>query len=170
MNITSASDLISRCLPIPGSTDHSVWGLSTHSICTQTDANILKDGFRSFPSGHAGLSFAGLGFLSFYLAGKLHLWDQRGYTARSWLSLVPLLGAALVAVSRTMDYRHHWEDVVVGSLLGLTYSFFSYRQFFPPLAHPSSEVTHAPRIDLSPLSMGMQEETQRLLRLDEEGG
>ena len=73
-------DLISRCLPVPGSMDSPVWGLSNYTICTQTDENILKDGFRSFPSGHASLSFAGLGFLSFYLAGKLHLWDERGYT------------------------------------------------------------------------------------------
>lgn len=51
------------------------------------------------------VSFAGLGFLSFYLAGKLHLFDKKGHTGKAWLSLTPLAGATLVAISRTMDYR-----------------------------------------------------------------
>lgn len=76
------SDLLSRCLPSPGAKDNPVWGLSNYTICTQMDEHILRDGFRSFPSGHASLSFAGLGFLSFYLAGKLRLWDEHGYTVR----------------------------------------------------------------------------------------
>lgn len=46
-------DLIDRCQPIPGSVNAPVYGLSNHTICTQTDAYILRDGFRSFPSGHS---------------------------------------------------------------------------------------------------------------------
>jgi hypothetical protein len=49
-------DLIDRCQPKPGSADPPVFGLSSHSICTQTDNAILKDGFRSFPSGHSSCS------------------------------------------------------------------------------------------------------------------
>jgi diacylglycerol diphosphate phosphatase/phosphatidate phosphatase len=45
-------DLVDRCQPIQGSTD-PVLGLSNSTICTQTDNAILKDGFRSFPSGHS---------------------------------------------------------------------------------------------------------------------
>lgn len=101
----------------------------------------MLDGFRSFPSGHSSLSFAGLGFLGFYLAGKLHLFDHRGYAAKAWISLVPFAGAALVAISRTMDYRHHWQDVLVGSILGTVVSYFTYRQYYPRL---TSEVSHRP--------------------------
>ncbi|KAG6376387.1 PAP2-domain-containing protein [Boletus reticuloceps] len=130
-------DLLSRCIPKPGS-QNSTYGLSTDAICTQTDQSIMLDGWRSFLSGHSSLSFAGLGFLSFYLAGKMHLFDNRGHTHKAWISLTPLAGATLVAISRTMDYRHHWHDVVAGSILGLVVSYFAYRQYFPSLSSPMS--------------------------------
>ncbi|KDQ07946.1 hypothetical protein BOTBODRAFT_38383 [Botryobasidium botryosum FD-172 SS1] len=139
-------DLIDRCQPAPGSQNAPVWGLVTSAVCTQDNLTKLKDGFRSFPSGHSSMSFAGLGFLSFYLAGKLHLFDQRGHTAKSWIAVAPLMGAALVAISRTMDYRHHWQDVLVGSLLGITVAFFAYRQYYPALSSPHSHHPFSPRI------------------------
>ena len=46
-------DFIDRCQPRPGSEDPPVYGLSNSTICTQVDHAILKDGFRSFPSGHS---------------------------------------------------------------------------------------------------------------------
>ncbi|KAJ7940784.1 phosphatidic acid phosphatase type 2/haloperoxidase [Mycena leptocephala] len=139
-------DIIDRCQPIPGSVD-PIYGLSNSSICTTpNNSAIMLDGFRSFPSGHASLSAAGLGFLAFYLAGKLHLFDHRGYAAKAWVSLVPLAGAALVAISRTMDYRHHWQDVLVGSALGTLVSYFTYRQYYPSLGSEVSHRPYAPRI------------------------
>ncbi|KAI0277703.1 PAP2-domain-containing protein [Russula aff. rugulosa BPL654] len=133
-------DVISRCNPDSGTVDPT-FGLSSVAICHQSDRHILNDGFRSFPSGHSSLSFAGLGFLSLYIAGKLHLFDTRGHTAKTWLSVLPLFGAALVAISRTMDYRHHWQDVLAGSILGLVMANFAYRQYFRSL---SSKVSHLP--------------------------
>jgi len=115
-------DLLSRCIPMSGSEDPT-YGLSTDAICTQTNQSIMIDGWRSFPSGHSSLSFAGLGFLSFYLAGKLHLFDTKGHAPKAWISVTPLAGATLVAISRTMDYRHHWEDVVTGSVLGFAVAY-----------------------------------------------
>ncbi|KAI0079894.1 PAP2-domain-containing protein [Panus rudis PR-1116 ss-1] len=138
-------DVISRCIPPVGAVDPP-FGLSTVDICTQVDKKILDDGWKSFPSGHSSLSFAGLGFLSFYLAGKVHLFDKRGHAPKAWLAITPLAGAALVAISRTMDYRHHWHDVLVGSLLGLAMSFFSYRQYYPSLASENSHKPYSPRI------------------------
>ena len=46
-------DLIDRCRPLPGSADPLVFGLSNSTICNPTDRHVLKDGFRSFPSGHS---------------------------------------------------------------------------------------------------------------------
>jgi len=89
---------------------------------------------------------SGLGFLSWYLAGKLHLFDRKGHTGKSFLALTPLTGALLVAISRTMDYRHHWQDVTVGSIVGLVVSYFAYRQYYPPLTSVYSHLPFAPRI------------------------
>lgn len=138
-------DLIDRCQPPPGTVDPP-FGLTAWQVCTQTDIPLLRDGFRSFPSGHSSLSFAGLGFLAFYIAGKLHLFDRRGHTGKAWLSLAPFAGAAMVAISRTMDYRHHWQDVLVGSILGTTIAYFSYRQYYPSLASELSHRPYSPRI------------------------
>ncbi|OJA20800.1 hypothetical protein AZE42_10132 [Rhizopogon vesiculosus] len=139
-------DLISRCQPVLGSED-PLWGLSTIDICTQTVSHILEDGWRSFPSGHSSMSFAGLGFLAFYLAGKMHLFDTQGHATKAWIAIAPLSGAALVAISRTMDYRHHWHDVVTGSVLGLFFAYFSYRQYYPHLASVEAHVPYATRFE-----------------------
>jgi len=138
-------DFIDRCQPPTNAADPH-FGLSTWAICTQTDSYIMKDGFRSFFSGHSSMSFAGLGFLSFYLAGKMHLFDKRGHTGKTWLALSPFSGAALVAISRTMDYRHHWQDVIVGSVVGTTLAYFCYRQYYPSLASEVSHLPYGPRI------------------------
>lgn len=63
-------------------------------------------------------SFAGMGFLAWYLAGKVRVFDRRGHIAKLCLVLLPLLLAALVGVSRVDDYRHHWQDVFAGGLIG----------------------------------------------------
>jgi len=138
-------DVLDRCQPPAGLSDPP-YQLSNSTICTQTNIAILRDGFRSFPSGHSSLSFAGLGFLAFYLAGKLHLFDDKGYAGKAWVSLTPFVAAALVATSRTMDYRHHWQDVLVGAALGTVLAYFSYRQFYPSLVSKTSERPYSPRI------------------------
>jgi diacylglycerol diphosphate phosphatase/phosphatidate phosphatase len=45
-------DFLDRCQPPSGATDPFM-ALSTISVCTQTDAKILADGMKSFPSGHS---------------------------------------------------------------------------------------------------------------------
>lgn len=49
----------------------------------------------------------------------------------------PIIGALLVAISRTEDYRHHWQDVTIGALLGTFCAYFAYRQYYPGLSNDS---------------------------------
>ncbi|KAF2131747.1 PAP2 domain-containing protein [Dothidotthia symphoricarpi CBS 119687] len=74
-------DLLSRCQPDfsriaetavnpIGAVFNQNWVLVTDAICTNTDEAIMKDGFKSFPSGHASFSWAGLLYLTLFLASK----------------------------------------------------------------------------------------------------
>ncbi|XP_062180325.1 lipid phosphate phosphatase 2-like [Phragmites australis] len=108
----------------------------TGGVICHGDPGVIKEGHKSFPSGHSSWSFAGLGFLSWYLAGKIKAFDRRGHVAKLCIVILPLLLAAMVAVSRVDDYWHHWQDVFAGGILGLVVASFCYLQFFPS---PSGE-------------------------------
>ncbi|CAG8613526.1 6473_t:CDS:2 [Paraglomus occultum] len=144
-------DFIDRCQPVAGSQDDPVFGLSNSTICTQTDKYIMNDGYKSMPSGHSSTSFAGLGYLSLYLAGKLHVFDRKGHTYKSLVITLPLIGAALIAISRTEDYRHHWQDITVGGIIGLVFAYFSYRQYYHTLESRQSHLPFKHRLHHSDL-------------------
>jgi membrane-associated phospholipid phosphatase len=59
---------------------------------------VVLDGRKSFPSGHSSFSFATLGFLSFYLMGKLKIFseDGRGKSYRLIFCFVPCVMAMLI--------------------------------------------------------------------------
>lgn len=129
-------DLIDRCKPKPGTPQNE---LVNFDICTETNHHILHDGWRSFPSGHSSFSFAGLGFLALFLAGQMHVFRPRADLFRGLLALAPLLGAAMIAISRCEDYRHDVYDVTIGSILGMGVGYFSYRRYYPRLRHPQCD-------------------------------
>lgn len=163
-------DLIARCKPASGTPENTLVGVE---VCTETRSHILHDGWRSFPSGHSSFSFAGLGYMSLFLAGQVRLFvvgggirgrtgtgtvangrgddredgnvgedDEdkaraiyaRGDLARALFCLAPLLGAAMIAISRCQDYRHDVYDVCTGALLGYVVAFWSYRRYWPALS------------------------------------
>lgn len=52
------------------------------------------------------VSFAGLGFLALFIAGRLNVLDTRGAVWKTILALTPLVGAGMIAISRLMDNRY----------------------------------------------------------------
>lgn len=79
-----------------------------------------KGGRVSFPSGHSAISFAAFVPFSFYVLHTLHAFSRGGVSLwRIVVGLFPLILPITVAVSRTRDYRHDFDDVVAGSLIGI---------------------------------------------------
>ncbi|CBF86224.1 hypothetical protein AN2124.2 [Aspergillus nidulans FGSC A4] len=123
-------DLISRCMPRKGTPEST---LVYWTVCTQTNEHILQEGWRSFPSGHSSFSFAGLGYLSLFFSGQMHVFRPRTDLCRCLLVLIPIVCALMVAISRLDDYRHDVYDVTSGTILGSVVAYFCYRRYFPPL-------------------------------------
>lgn len=130
-------DLLARCKPKPGTPAHT---LVTFEVCTETNHHVLHDGWRSFPSGHSSFAFSGLGYLALWIAGQCHVYRPRADLARVLLALAPLLGAALIAISRCEDYRHDVYDVSVGSVLGMSVAHYTYRRYYPALRSRECDV------------------------------
>lgn len=139
-------DLIDRCKPKKGTPQH---GLVTIDVCTQKSHHVLHDGWRSFPSGHSSFAFSGLGYLALFLAGQMHVFRPRTDLARVLLALAPLIGAALIAISRCEDYRHDVYDVTIGSIIGMLVAYFSYRRYYPSLKSPRCDTPYPSRAEIA---------------------
>ena len=130
----------------------------------------VLDGRRSFPSGHSSTAFSGMTFLFLWLAGVSYAWNFSGAMpsrsllssriARICMTLSPIAFATWVAVSRVEDYvspfptlttysltklqRHHKEDVIVGSLIGIITATTAYLIYFPnPFSFSKSSSTNS---------------------------
>ena len=81
------------------------------TACTG-DARVVREGRKSFPSGHTAISFAGLGYLSLYLAARLQAVRSHPAAGELWklpVVVAPWLLALHIALSRISDFWHHWE-------------------------------------------------------------
>ncbi|KAM8707918.1 hypothetical protein ACLKA7_014962 [Drosophila subpalustris] len=77
---------------------------------------MLRDVRVSFPSGHSAMAFYGLVFLALHLQRVRR--PKPSTLLRPLCQLLLVALASFVGLSRVTDYKHHWSDVVAGSLLG----------------------------------------------------
>lgn len=90
----------------------------TMDECTSSNLDARK----SFPSGHASLSFCGLMLLSRFIHARFGVASSKHTSSRhrfmSVVSLLPIGLATFIAASRVVDNRHFPADVVAGAVLG----------------------------------------------------
>lgn len=88
----------------------------TNYTCTSGKDALVHAARLSFPSGHSSFSFYTMVYLVIYI--------QKNYTARkvTLLKHVFQFGCLMLAwstaLSRVSNYKHHWSDVLVGSIQG----------------------------------------------------
>ncbi|KAJ3158826.1 hypothetical protein HDU86_002513 [Geranomyces michiganensis] len=114
-------DFLDRCQPIYKEGDVLLRVVS----CTG-NANDIKEGRKSFFSGHSSIGWAGLGFLSLYLSRHLNFY-VKPLAPKYAVTIIPIIAALLISISRVDNFWHHWQDVVVGGIVGAIVAVLSYR-------------------------------------------
>ncbi|KAF9151646.1 hypothetical protein BG015_006399 [Linnemannia schmuckeri] len=61
-------------------------------------------------------SFAGRIYFSLWSAGKMHVFDRKGYSLKNVILMAPVLTAILVTISRIEGYRHSAVNVGWGAI------------------------------------------------------
>mmetsp|Transcript_31431 Transcript_31431/g.36144 ORF Transcript_31431/g.36144 Transcript_31431/m.36144 type:complete len:331 (+) Transcript_31431:114-1106(+) len=130
----------------------------------QCDGDHEKDSRRSFPSGHASISFCGMTMISLFFLGKIGLHPacfvlQNSSDVRyallprldnigtdqtsaylfkkrilSIISVLPMFIAIFVSASRVHDNKHHPADVIAGAIIGMICANFSYGLWYCPIS------------------------------------
>uniref|UniRef100_A0A1B6GLP9 Phosphatidic acid phosphatase type 2/haloperoxidase domain-containing protein n=1 Tax=Cuerna arida TaxID=1464854 RepID=A0A1B6GLP9_9HEMI len=84
--------------------------------CMGTNAKLIRASRLSFLSGHSSFAAYTMVFLTLYIQCRVH-W-RGSYLLRHFAQFVCLATAWSIAMSRVSNYKHHWSDVLAGSLLG----------------------------------------------------
>lgn len=135
-------DFLARCIPAPSAPRGVL--VFAKDVCTTDNMDRLLDGFRTTPLGHLSISFAGLLYLTLWLCGQLAVTRPQAGVWRWFIACTPTVGAALIALSRTEDYRHHFVDVLVGLALGSLVAIWLYLRLFPSL---TARRCYVPRLE-----------------------
>ncbi|KAH8309146.1 hypothetical protein KR059_006164, partial [Drosophila kikkawai] len=83
-----------------------------------SSARMLREMRLSFPSGHSSFTFFAMVYMALYLQARM-TW-KGSKLLRHFLQFLFIMVAWYTALSRVSDYKHHWSDVLAGSLIGST--------------------------------------------------
>jgi len=117
------------------------------SICTNTDTEVLDEGRRSFPSGHASSTFSSFVILTLFMVGKLRIFNRRTCIWRLLVSSLPLFGAIFIVSTRYQDNLHHWSDLLAGAIIGTIIGSIVYHFFYPPVTSEYSNIAYKYKYD-----------------------
>ncbi|EGG16337.1 phosphoesterase [Cavenderia fasciculata] len=139
-------NFLSRCDPliIPGVTVGTGYGGIYYSsdICRGSKSDV-NDAMSSHPSGHAGLAAGGLVYLALFLHARLKTFRNRGHLIIYVLVMFCITAALLIGVSRIVDYRHTFMNVLEGWFIGTITAFSMYRLNFLSLFGANNHVSVA---------------------------
>eukprot|EP01059_Diplonema_ambulator_P024306 TRINITY_DN4020_c0_g1_i1.p1 TRINITY_DN4020_c0_g1~~TRINITY_DN4020_c0_g1_i1.p1 ORF type:complete len:307 (+),score=48.85 TRINITY_DN4020_c0_g1_i1:416-1336(+) len=112
------------------------------TICSSTNP-IIRDGMKSFPSGHSSTTFAGWVVLGMLVTSRVPLHGRESVSFwRVMLLCICFVFPSIVALSRTTDYRHNYSDVTAGTLVGIFSGMAVFKQHYSPFsAYPINRKT-----------------------------
>jgi membrane-associated phospholipid phosphatase len=111
------------------------FGDDTQYPCTNSDTDVINDGYQSFPSGHASAAFNLSVYGAVYIMWTWHVrqphhpriaswgfWkkyrdDLVNVLAKYWMLLMISIAWG-VSLSRVRDFQHATTDIVGGAFLG----------------------------------------------------
>jgi membrane-associated phospholipid phosphatase len=127
---------------------------STYELCEGAYRGIadLKEGRKSFPSGHSLSAFVGVTPLALYLLSRTAAWS-RGSLLRLVAVCGPLYALAfIIAATRTRDDWHHHSDILAGGIIGFLGGVVGFHLNFARWGSVGGGVDSGFGPSLSPLS------------------
>lgn len=102
------------------------------------DHPALQEGRLSFPSGHSSTSFSVFTLVAFFCVAHLRPFARQASFTRLVLCLCPLIVSTMCAVSRTRDNKHHFSDILGGTLIGIFCASVSFYGSFRQVGGPAT--------------------------------
>lgn len=98
--------------------------VSTYT-CTNTDYRpyFIRDASKSFPSGHSSVSVYGSIFMIWYLQKRCP--KMGSIIALPLCQVVVATWGIFCSLSRIIDNRHHWWDVLAGAFIGVVAAYLT---------------------------------------------